>query len=286
MRSGPLLLLAILLASPARAEDVTFQLRGLTLRPEVGTGIYGYELSANLGGSIWEARSFGAGRYLVEWDAQAAFVIGVTAYEHPYRPLYGAAGQAEGETGLRFMPAGAWSPYVGVRASANGSAITQQGVPLNGGSNANNEGDLLGPLGVVQVAAGGGPSLLTSRRALVAEANFLAQFDSARSYTPARGFLGVGLHARYDIASSLVATGELAYLLSGTTSDAALQTSSQTNRWVLAFNAVKTFGAHFFFGIGMHLQRAETQLAYASGSTYPSAPGIESRVWITTGYSP
>jgi hypothetical protein len=296
MRLGTLargwFLVSVSAVGPARAdtspEGVTFasSLRGLTLRPEVGTGIYGYELTGNLGGTSAGVRTFGGGAYLLQWTGDAEGVIGVAAYTHPYQLVFGVQAQGQAEGAWRLRPSAAWSPFLSGRVSATGSVIRQSIAPVNGGSRVNNGGDLLGALATGQLALGGGASLLDSTRSLLLEADLLLEGDSAQSYLPARGFFGAILHARYDAADRWLATGEAWLAFTPSQGDSALQTSTQTTRWGLSLTGLMRFGAHFLGGVAFRLQRDDTQVSYPGGLSYDTAPPIEARVSLTAGYSP
>jgi hypothetical protein len=272
--------------APTEGETFTSSLRGLTLRPEGGTGIYGYELTGNLGGTSAGARTLSSGAYLLQWTGDAEGVLGAAAYEHPYRFVYGLQAQGQGEAAWRLRPGEAWSPVLSARVSATGSVIRQSIAPVNGGDRVNNGGDLLGALATGQLALGGGASLLDSTRSLLVEAALLLEGDSAQSDLPGRGFLGAILHARYDAPDQWLAIGEAWFAFTPSQGDSALQTSTQTTRWGLSLSGLRRFGSHFLGGVAFRLQRDDTTVSYQGGLSYDTAPPIEARVSLTAGYSP
>ncbi|MHB8420183.1 MAG: hypothetical protein ACYDCL_19080 [Myxococcales bacterium] len=281
-----MLLLATAVPASARAAT-TFSsvLDDVGLRAEVGTGIYGDELTGNLGVQSLGIRDFDR-RWLVSWEADAELVIGGVAYEHPFYWLYGAQGAAQGEGGLRLLPAAAWSPYVSASLEGSLSAVAQQGVPLNGGATINDLGDLGGVIGSAGARLGLGASYLWARSSLLLEAEPLAEVDSAEADQALLGYFGAGLRARYDLRDSLVAIGEASYAVTSAQRDTALGSSIAWGRWSLAASAVKKLGRRFFAGLGLSVSRAAAQTSYSGGQSYGTSSPVDSRLWLLFGFWP
>jgi hypothetical protein len=260
-------------------------IQGISLRPEIGTGIYGYELMGNLGGTSFATRALQSGSYLLQWNADAEVVGGAVAYEHPFYALYGVQVQGQGDGGWRLMPANFISPYLGVGLVGHAMAVAQSGQPLDG-THFNNLGDLGGLLGTLQLRISAGGSLLNALHSLVLAAHFLMELDSPQSTVPGLVFVGGGLHARYDFTGGLVAFGEISYAVSVPQHDTALDYSTQTNRWVLSASGVKTLGSHVFVGLGISVSREQVDISYTGGLTYDPDSSVDSRIWIIAGYSP
>ncbi len=277
-------LLALALSAPALADGFSSRLEDIELRPEIGTGIYGYELTGNLGVLSLGVRELGD-RWLVSWDGDVELVSGAVAYEHPFYALYGAQGQAEAEGGLRLAPGKTVSPYVSALALASLSAIAQAGTPLDGGATINSLDGLGGVIGVAGLRLGAGASFLWPQHSLVIEVQPLAEIDSAQANTALLGFLGAALHARWDWKDSLAALGEVSYAVAPSRADAALGSSATTGRWALSAKAVKRLG-RFAVGLGISASRVATELAYAGGATFTSASPIDSRIWALVGFWP
>src|SRR6185369_16405297 len=107
------LLLFALAGAPALAGSTGFSstIQGISLRPEVGTAVYGFEASGNLGGTSAGTRTFEDGRYLLQWNARAEAVLGQVAFRHPFYWIYGAGGGGLAEGGIRLWPSSFASPY-------------------------------------------------------------------------------------------------------------------------------------------------------------------------------
>jgi hypothetical protein len=273
----------LLLGTALPFADSTFAsvLDDLALRVEVGTGIYGDDLTGALG-----AQSLGIfdlkRRWILTWSGDVDLVLGGVAYEHPFYWLYGAQGEVHGEGGWRALPGRAWSPYLSVGLDGALSAITQPGVPFDKGATINNLDGLGGVIGMGDARLGLGASLLDRSQSLVVEVQPVAEVDSAESNQPLLSYFGGALHARYDRPDSLTAIGELAYLATPTQTDAALGSSSVSGRWTLSASALRRFGR----GLGLSVSRSATQLAYIAGQTYTTDSPVDSRFWLLFGYWP
>ncbi len=284
-RAAPALLAATLLASPAlAASDFSTAIEGIELRPEVGTGIYGYEATGNVGATSIGLRDFDRRRILL-WDGRADLTLGAVANEHPFAMLYGAQATGEAEGGLRLSPPRALSAYASVGLGASLSAVTQSGVPFDGGATVNSLDGLGGVLGSADVRLGFGGSYLKERRSLLFELQPLAEIDSAEANQPALGLFGGALHARYDVLDRFVALGDLSYALAPPRGDAALGIESSTSRWILSGEALQRWG-RFFLGLGLSVSRAETVVAYSGGTSFPTVAPILSRLYLLVGFWP
>ncbi len=280
---------AVLPLGAARADAPEFSstIHGISVRPEIGTFSYGYELSGNLGGTTLASRTLEGRKYLLQWDAQAEAVVGDVAYEHPFHAFYGAQLVGQGDGGLRLMPSNDLSPYVGLGLQGRAYAINQAGANNLGDPAASNSLDgLAGLAGTLQLRLDGGASLLSGAHSLIVAAHLLAEMDSPLANIPALGFLGGGVHVRYDLSDSLVALGEFSYASTLALRDAALQASSRTGRWLLSGSAIKKLGAHVFLGLGIALKRSETDVSYTGGLTYRPSAQLDSRIWIVAGFAP
>ena len=273
-------LVCLLAGAPAFADG----LGGAFFRPQASSGAYGFALTGNFGASNLGLKSLVDGNTLVAWTGEAALATGIAAYEHPYHALFGGLGQGQVELAWRFAPEQPWSPYLGLRASAMASAILQAGVPWNGGNRANNQGDLMGPLALGQLALGGGASFLRPTRSLLVEVDALLEGDSAQAVTPARLFWGGILHARWDATGHLFALAEVSYAVTPVVADLALQTLSRTSRWNLALAGLRTFGTRWFGGFAFSLQRESTLVSYLGGLGYDTSAPLSARVTLTAGY--
>ncbi len=278
---------ALAAAAPPAASEAPFasSIDGVELRPEVGTGIYGYHLTGNLGVTSFSVRLLDT-RWLLSWDGAAELTLGAVAYEHPYYAVYGAQANGEAEGGLRLAPAAPLSAYVAASLGAGASAITQSGVPLDGGAAGNNLGSFGGPLGHANLRPGFGLSYLDAKQSLVAEAQLLGELDSPQADLPAAGYFGGALHLRYDLKDSLAAIGDLSYAATPSFSNPALGTETSLGRWTLAAEAVKTLGRGFFAGLGISVGRTATTIAFTGGPSYVSAAPLDSRIWLLLGYWP
>jgi hypothetical protein len=273
-------------ALPSSAET-TFSsiMNELELRPEIGTGIYGDELTGNLGIQSLGLRDFDR-RWLVSWNGDAELVLGGVAYEHPFFVAYGAQGAGQGEGGLRILP-GAWvSPYVSVGVDSSLSAVTEPGVAFDRTQYVNDLDGFGGVIGTADLRLGLGASFLSPRQSLILEAQPLAEVDSAESNLPLLSYFGGALHARYDRRNSLVLIGEASYAVTPAQNDAALETSSVSGRWRLSASAVKKLGRHYFAGVGLSVSRTATQLSYSGGQSYTIDTPVVSRIWLQFGYWP
>jgi hypothetical protein len=284
-RAGVAVLLLGLALPAAAASTFSSVLNDIELRPEVGTGIYGDELTGNLGIQSLGLRDFDR-RWLLSWNGDAELVLGGVAYENPYDWAYGAQGEAHGEGGFRILPNRPISPYVSAGLDASLSAVTEFGIPFDRVQLVNNLDGFGGVVGLADVRLGLGASFLGPRQSLIIEAQPLAEVDSAEANLPLLPYLGGALHARYDRRDSFVAIGEVYYAVTPAQNDAALGTSSVTGRWILSANALKKFGRHFFGGLGLSVSRAATQLAYSTGQSYTSDTPVDTRLWLLFGYWP
>ncbi len=275
------LLLAVSL--PAAAETTfSSMLNDLELRGEVGTGIYGDELTGNLGIQSLGLRDFGR-RWLVSWSGDAELILGGVAYENPYYWVYGIQGTAQGEGGLRLLPGRVISPYLSVALDGSLSGVAVAGIASQDLNNLDGFG---GVIGTGDVRLGLGASFLGMRQSLIVELQPLAEVDSAQSNLPLLDYFGGALHVRYDRRDSLVAIGELNYAVTPAQTDAALGTSSVSGRWTASVSVVKKFGRHYFAGIGASVSRTATQLSYATGQSYNTDTPVDTRLWLLFGYWP
>jgi len=269
---------------PAGAADFSNTVLGVSLRPEIGTAIYGYEASGNLGGTFAGTRVTD-GKVLLQWSARAEALAGMVAFRYPFYPIYGAGAGGTVDYGLRLIPALPISPYVSVGAGVDGAAVTRFGVPFNGGPFHNNLDGLGGVVGDVVLRFGGGGALVDPGQALVAGLDARMDLSSPGANVPARAFFGADLHARYDW-SGLIAMGEASLALAPPGHDAALGFTSYTDRWVLSASALKTLGAHFFVGLGVRVRRDSSATVYDGGLTYQTSSAVDSRIWAAVGVMP
>lgn len=270
---------------PAGAADFSSTVRGISLRPEIGTAIYGYEASGNVGGTFAGTRAFTDGKYLLQWSARAELLMGMVAFRYPFYPIYGgdAGGMAEG--GIRLWPSAFASPYFSLGAGLDGAAVTRFGVPFNGGPSNNNLDGLGGVVGDLVLRASAGGALLDPGQALVGGLGLRMDLSSPGANVPARAFFGGDLHARYDW-NGLIAMGEASLALAPPERDAALGITSYTDRWVLSASALKTLGDHFFVGLGARVRRDSGATVYDVGQTYLTSGAVDSRLWVTVGVMP
>jgi hypothetical protein len=275
---------ATAMAADAAPPEFASTIQGISLRAEVGTGIYGDELSGNLGGTSLGVRTFSGNEYLLEWDAAAEAVEGGVAFEHPFYDLFGAQIRGHAEGAWRMIADREISPLVGVGLAGSASAITRAGEPLNGGTRFNNLDGLGGVVGDLRLDVGAGTSLLGSDRSFVAAAQFLMEIDSPRANVPGLAFFGGGLRARLDLKDGLVAFGDAFYEVTTSRSDPALKSSTQFTRWTLSATAVKALGP-VFLGLGIRVSRGGSSTSYVDGGTYATASPVDSRIWIIGGYS-
>lgn len=269
------------------APTATFSslLDDLELRVEVGTGIYGDELTGNLG--IQSLGIFDLDRqWLLSWSGDAELVLGGVAYEEPFDWLYGIQGQAHGEGGYRVLRDWAFSPYVSASLNGNLSAVTEPGVAFDQGATINNLDGLGGVIGRGDVRLGLGASYLDLGQSLVVEVQPLAEINSAEANLPFLDYFGAALHVRYDRLDSLTAIGELSYAVTPPQNDAALGASSTTGRWTISASVVKKLGQHFYGGAGLSISRSDTVLSYSTGQTYNTDTPVDSRFWLLFGYWP
>ena len=289
VREAPALILFAWLISPrAAAEDwpgFSSTIQGISLRPEIGTGIYGYEVTGNLGGTSFGARSLGANRYLLQWEAHAELVEGAVAFEHPFYDLFGARVWGRGEGSLRLMPQRDVSPILEVGLGGNASAVTRAGEPFNGGTHFNSLDGLGGVVGNLHLDAGAGASLLDEARSVVLAAQFVAEIASPLANTPSLVFFGGALHGRFDLKDSLVVLGEASFAVTPSSRNVALQTSTHYDRWSLSATAVKTIGTGLSLGLGLAVSRVGSSTAYQNGDAYSAAAPIDARIWILGEYS-
>jgi hypothetical protein len=276
-------MLLLATALPAAAES-TFSsiLNDLDFRPEVGTGIYGDELTGNIGIQSLGLRDFDR-RWLVSWDGDAELVVGGLAYEHPYYWVYGAQGAAQGEGGLRLMPNHAVSPYVSVALQASLSGVAAAGISATDLNNLDGFGGVIGVLGA---RLGLGASFLGPRQSLILEVQPTAEVDSAQSNLPLLSYFGGALHARYDRRDSFVAIGEAGYAVTPAQNQVALGLTQTSGRWTLSGSALKKFGRHYFGGLGVTVSRTATQDSYATGQSYTSDTPVDARFSLLFGYWP
>jgi hypothetical protein len=287
LRAAALLGLAVpaLAIAQTGAEGFDSMIRGASLRAEVGTGIYGDELSGNLGATALGARALEGDRYLFLWDAQAELVEGVVAFEHPFYDLYGGQLHVRGEGELRLLPSGEFSPLAGIAIGINGSALTRAGAPFDGGAQFNSLDGLGGVVGSLQLAGGAGASWLTPNRSLVVSANVVAELDSSEANQPSLALLGGGPRIRLDWRDDLVVIAEAAYVVTTSRLNAALQETTQVNRWWLNATGVKMLGTHLFAGLGIRVSRQGSSVAYTNGLTYNTGLPVDSRIWVMGGYA-
>jgi hypothetical protein len=281
----PLLLLALLGAPAGAEESFSSTIQGISLRPEIGTAIYGYEASGNLGITSAGTRVFQDGKYLLQWNGRAEALGGMVAFRYPFYPIYGAGAGATAEAGIRLFPASFMSPWISLGAGVDGSAVTRFGVPFNGGPSNNNLDGLGGVVGDVVVRASAGAAMLGSWQALVGGLGLRMDLSSPGANVPARAFFGADLHARYDL-HGLIAQGEASLALAPPEHDPALGVTSFTDRWVLSVSALKTLGDHVFVGVGARVRRDSSSVVYDPGLTYVTHAPVDSRIWATVGVMP
>jgi len=270
---------------PAGAAEFSSTIQGISLRPELGTAIYGFEGSGHLGGTSAGTRVFSDGRYLLQWSARAEALLGMVAFRYPFHPIYGATAGGLAEGGIRLWPSSALSPYFSLGAGVDGAAVTRFGIPFNGGPFHNNLDGLGGVVGGLVVRAGAGGALLDEGQALVGGLGLRMDLGSPGANVPGRAFFGAGLHARYDLRG-LIAIGEVSLALAPPERDAALGFTSYTDRWTLSASAIKTLGDHVFVGLGVRVRRDSSATVYDAGLRYLSSGPVDSRLWAAVGVMP
>jgi hypothetical protein len=273
-------------AQALEPDGVVVVLAGPTIRPEIGTGIYGYEGTANVGASCSGLKAYPTHHALLFWDTELAAVLGALAYEHPYHGLAGGRADGEGELGLLLGEPRPLRPWISASASVDTSALWQLGQPLNGGANNNNWGDLAGPLFDGTIRLGGGAAWVRPALVAVLEAQLLGEGQSAQSAAPSRGFFGGALRFRADLADpALIALAEVTYAVRPTQRDASLGTTQSTNHWTLGLFVQKAVSERLFLGLGFRWQREQTSLSYSQGLPYTSNGPLDSRFWVLGGYT-
>jgi len=270
----------------AGASEFSGTIQGISLRPEIGTAIYGYEASGNLGASSAGTRAFSDGKYLFQWSARAEALLGEVAFRYPFYPIYGGTLGGQADAGIRLWPSSFMSPYFSGSAGVDGAAVTRFGIPFNGGPFVNNLDGLGGVVGDLVVKAGAGGALLDPGQVLVTGLELRMDLSSPGANVPARAFFGADLHARYDL-HGLIAMGEAALALAPPGHDAALGVTSYTDRWTLSASAVKTLlWDHLFVGLGVRVRRDSSSTVYDTGLTYLTNGPVDSRLWLIAGWMP
>jgi len=270
----------------AGASEFSGTIQGISLRPEIGTAIYGYEASGNLGGGSAGTRTFADGKYLLQWSGRAEALLGMVAFRYPFYPIYGATLGGTAEGGLRLWPSSFMSPYFSAGAGVDGVAVTRFGIPFNGGPFNNNLDGLGGVVGDLVLKAGAGGALLDPGQVLVTGLELRMDLSSPGANVPARAFFGAGLRARYDL-HGLIAAGEASLALAPPGRDAALGITSYTDRWTLSASALKTLlWDHLIAGLGVRVRRDSSSTVYDTGLTYLTSGPVDSRVWLILGWMP
>jgi hypothetical protein len=290
MRPGSPLLAAILAASAAAAQvnavpsgleagagyaDVSL---GPVLTAGLGLGLTGDHLVGELGAQTLCLRALADDRWLLQWDATAAFRAGVLANTYPFAPFLGGSAHGFVELGHRFSAASAWSPYLGGRLAANLQVMSHvtRGIAELDTLN-NNDGFGGVPFdGALRVA--GGVSYLAGGTSLV-----LSAFAQEMLVAPGRVLAGLaltefGVSARFDLQQSFVVSLDALAGFTPVIANDALHTTNQKVRLGVSGTLRKSFGDTFWMGLSASYSRDSDHLVFTqAGTAYDSAhPGTTS----------
>jgi hypothetical protein len=290
MRHGPPFLAAILAASAAAAQvtevsDVASAVEAsagyadVSLSPVLtaglGLGLIGDDLVSELGAQTLCLRALDDDRWLVQWEATAAFRAGILANTYPFAPFLGGSAHGFVELGHRFSPASAWSPYLAGRLAANFQLMSHLSRGL-GELNTLNTSDGFGGLtldGALRVA--GGVSYLGAGRSLL-----LTAFVQEALVAPGQVLAGLaitefGLGARFDLERSFTVSLEALAGLTPVMVGPAQQTTDQKVRLGVSGTLRKSFGETFWMGVSASYARDSDHLVYPlAGTAYDTVhPG-------------
>lgn len=249
-------------------ESVT---QGAVLDASIGASSVGDDLMVELGGESAGIRSYGDGRWLLQWDVLVALKGGLLANQHPFLFLIGPHALAWTELGRRFVPSSRWSPYVGARAGAEVSVMPHPGLSLAELRTINDVDGIGGVVanGLLRIEAGA--SLLDAQRSLLLVAFAQEALEAPRVVSPSRTFTEGGLGLRFDLAWSVVASLEGVIGVAPARTSPALGFSDRQTRMGANVAFRKVFKNGMWIGAAGFLSRDTDQVDYASGASYSTS---------------
>ncbi len=245
--------------------------RGAIVDASIGSSPVGDALMFQLGFESAGLKSYGDGRWLVQWDALVAGRAGVLAQEHPYLSLLGAHALAWAEGGVRFLPSSHWSPYLGVRLGNEAQISWHPGAPLSAFTTAQNVDGVGGvsARGAVRIAFGG--SFLDERRSVLLTVFVQEDLQAREPNTPGQAFTEGGIHARFDLMRSITATLEGFWGVTLVRKDPRLGLTDQTTRMGGSVLFRKIFPNGMWLSASVLLSRDTDHTVYGGGRTFDTA---------------
>ncbi len=281
--TAALLCAAALASSGARAEEgclapippLDDTVRGAIVDGGIGTSMVGDSLMFELGGQWTGVRARADRRWLLQWDALLGARVGYLANEHPYLFLIGGHELAWAEVGRRFVANHDWSPYAGARLGNELILMKHPGLPWADFDTINSVDRVGGTIAAGLIRLDVGTSFLDNPRSLLLVAFVQEELHAAETNTPAQAFLGVGLGARYDLASRLSASAEASWGAAPERRDSLRGFTDATTHVAASLVVRKTFRNGMWASLSTFIMRdSDHMVYYATGNVYDtvSAP--------------
>jgi hypothetical protein len=256
-------------SASAQSGELRFTQQGASVSSAAGLGLIGDDLMLELGGEAHGIRSLNAGAYLLQWDGLVAGKGGYLASTHPFTLLAGGVAHADGEAGLRLLPAAAWSPYGGARFEG---LVQWMGAPGGNLTNLNNSDGLGGLTAHVLLRMDLGLSYLDPTHSLLLVGFLQGSFQAAEENAADQTLLGGGAAVRFDIAPRLTAELELSLGKSPGAANRPLHLTEHTSSLGLAAQVRKTFGSGLWVGAAARWNHLSQRTVYSTGTAFSTAP--------------
>lgn len=244
------LCLPLLLVLPNLAQAMAFEnlSHGAILDANFATTPVGDVLMGELGGQSLGSLATTDRQWLVQWHALLAFKAGALAATLPFTTLLGGRTRLMAEAGYRFLPALAWSPYLGARLAGDAQWMLPPGVSMDElriRTNIDGVGDL-NVSGHLRLTAGA--SWLQTDRALLLTAVVQGWTRAGEIHLPSATFVDVGLSARLDLAHSWSLSVETLWGKSPITTSPTIGVLDDTSRWQISGEGRKIFSNGMWIG--------------------------------------
>jgi hypothetical protein len=278
--TAALLFAAALTSTAARAEEgclapippVDNTVRGAIVDGGMGTSMVGDSLMLELGGQWAGLRSYRGRRWLLQWDALLAVRGGYLANEHPYLFLIGGHELAWAELGRRFAATNDWSPYAGLRLGNELALMKHPGLGWADFDTVNSVDRVGGTVAAEVIRLDVGTSFLDDPHSLLLVAFLQEELHAAETNTPSQAFLGVGLGARYDLASRLSASAEASWSVAPERRDSLRGFTDGTTHVAASLMVRKTFRNGMWASLSTLLMRDTDHIVYyGTGNVYDTA---------------